>query len=169
MKHARPLRRGSTAPPRDRGHGVTARATTPTSQHLALALRTASIDTRNAKRDAHLRSNAFFDVDTYAEILFVSTAVEQTSAARYRVTGDLTIKDVTKPVTVDLEYTGAAADPSGDHRIGFEGNATLNRMDWGVSWNAPLEGGGMLISRKVTVEFEVFAIPVAHVNSERCQ
>jgi polyisoprenoid-binding protein YceI len=169
MRHARPLRRGGTAPPRDRRHGVTARATTPTSQHLALAIRTASIDTRNAKRDAHLRNNAFFDVDTYPEILFVSTAVEQTSAARYRVTGDLTIKDVTKPVTVDLEYTGAAADPSGDHRIGFEGNATLNRMDWGVSWNAPLEGRGMLISRKVTVEFEVSAIPVAHVNSERCQ
>ena len=94
----------------------------PTSSHLQLTIKAASIDTRNADRDAHLRSNDFFDMETYPEITFASTAVEQIDAENYRVTGDLTIKGVTKPVTVDFEYTGTAVDPYGNHRIGFEGN-----------------------------------------------
>jgi hypothetical protein len=136
MRHARPLRRGGTAPPRDRRHGVTARATTPTSQHLALAIRTASIDTRNAKRDAHLRNNAFFDVDTYPEILFVSTAVEQTSAARYRVTGDLTIKDVTKPVP--STSSTPAPPPTRPATTGSASKATPPSTAWtGASAGTP--------------------------------
>ncbi|MGH9032823.1 MAG: YceI family protein, partial [Acidimicrobiia bacterium] len=80
----------------------------PTRSHLELTVKAASIDTRNADRDAHLRSNDFFDMEQYPEITFVSTAVEQVDAEHYRVTGDLTVKDVTKPVAVDFEYTGAA-------------------------------------------------------------
>ena len=74
------------------------------------------------------------------------------------MTGDLTIKGVTKPVTVDFEYTGTAVDPYGNTRIGLEGTTTVNRKDWGVNWNAALEAGGVLVSEKVTLEFEVSAI-----------
>jgi polyisoprenoid-binding protein YceI len=97
-------------------------------------------------------------MDSYPEIRFVSTATDQVDADHYRVTGDLTIKGVTKPVSVDFEYAGSAVDPYGNQRIGFEGTTTVNRKDWGVSWNAALEAGGVLVSEKVTLEFEVSAI-----------
>jgi polyisoprenoid-binding protein YceI len=122
------------------------------------AIKAASIDTRNADRDGHLRSNDFFDMDTYPEITFVSTQVESVDDETYRVTGDLTIKGITKPVIVDFEYTGAAVDPFGNSRIGLEGKTTVNRKDWGISWNAALETGGVLVGEKVTLEFEVSAI-----------
>jgi polyisoprenoid-binding protein YceI len=130
----------------------------PAGSRLALTIQAASIDTRNADRDGHLRSNDFFDMETYPEITFASTAVEPLDAENYRVTGDLTIKGVTKPVAVDLEYTGAALDPFGNQRVGFEGKTVVNRKDWGVNWNAALEAGGVLVSEKVTLEFEVSAI-----------
>ena len=133
-------------------------AENPANSRLALTIQAASIDTRNADRDAHLRSNDFFAMDRFPQISFVSTGVEAVDEWTYRVTGDLTIKDVTRPVTVDFEYTGAAVDPFGNHRIGLEGTTTINRKDWGVSWNAPLEAGGVLVSEKVTLEFEVSAI-----------
>jgi polyisoprenoid-binding protein YceI len=130
----------------------------PENSRLELTIQAASIDTRNADRDGHLRSNDFFDMENHPEIRFASTAVEKVDDGEYRVTGDLTIKGVTKPVTVDFEYTGAAVDPFGNHRIGLEGKTTVNRKDWGVSWNAALEAGGVLVSEKVTLEFEVSAI-----------
>jgi polyisoprenoid-binding protein YceI len=133
-------------------------AENPAASHLALTIQAASIDTRNADRDGHLKSNDFFDMENYPEITFASTAVEQLDPETYRVTGDLTIKGVTKPVTVDFEFTGAATDPFGNHRIGLEGKTTVNRKDWGVNWNAALEAGGVLVSEKVTLEFEVSAI-----------
>ncbi len=130
----------------------------PENSKAQLTIKAASIDTRNADRDAHLRSNHFFDMENHPEITFVSTDVEQVDADNYRVTGDLTIKGVTKPITVDFEYTGSATDPFGNQRVGFEGKTTVNRKDWGVSWNAALETGGVLVSEKVTLEFEVSAI-----------
>ena len=133
-------------------------AENPGSSKLQLTIKAASIDTRNADRDGHLRSNDFFDMDTYPEITFASTQVESVDDETYRVTGDLTIKGVTKPVTVDFEYTGAAVDPFGNSRIGLEGKTTINRKDWGISWNAALETGGVLVGEKVTLEFEVSAI-----------
>jgi polyisoprenoid-binding protein YceI len=136
-------------------------AENPTNSHMQLTIQAASIDTRNADRDGHLRSNDFFDMETYPEITFASTAVEQVDAENFRVTGDLTIKGVTRPVTVDVEYTGTAVDPFGNQRIGFEGTTTVNRKDWGVNWNAALEAGGVLVSEKVTLEFEVSAIRTA--------
>lgn len=130
----------------------------PESSKLELTIQAASIDTRNADRDAHLRSNDFFDMEAHPEITFASTAVEELGDAEYRVTGDLTIKGVTNPVTVDLEHTGSAVDPFGNQRIGFEGTTTVNRKDWGVNWNAALETGGVLVSEKVTLELDVSAI-----------
>ena len=133
-------------------------AANPAAAQLQLTIKAASIDTRNADCDAHLRSNDFFDMDTYPEIVFGSTAVEQTDDDEYRVTGDLTIKGVTKPVTIEFEYSGTAVDPYGNTRIGLDGKTTINRKDWGVNWNATLEAGGVLVSEKVTLEFEVSAI-----------
>ena len=130
----------------------------PSKSKAQLTIKAASIDTRNADRDAHLRSNEFFDMAQYPEITFDSTAVEAVDAETFRVIGDLTIKGVTKPVTVDFEYTGTAVDPYGNQRIGFEGSTTVNRKDYGVSWNAALETGGVLVGEKVTLEFEVSAI-----------
>src|SRR4051794_7185389 len=130
----------------------------PTRSRLELRIKAASIDTRNADSDAHLRSNDFFDTDTYPEIVFTSTKVEAPSDDTFEVTGDLTIKGVTKPVTVEFEYAGTAVDPFGNHRIGLEGKTTINRKDWGVNWNAALEAGGVLVSEKVVLEFEVSAI-----------
>jgi polyisoprenoid-binding protein YceI len=133
-------------------------AENPAGSNLQLTIQAASIDTRNADRDGHLKGNDFFDMETYPEISFASTAVEQVDAENYRVTGDLTIKGVTKSVTVDFEYTGTAVDPYNNTRVGFEGKTTVNRKDWGVSWNAALDAGGVLVSEKVTLEFEVSAI-----------
>ena len=130
----------------------------PENSHLELVIQAASIDTRNADRDGHLRSNDFFDMDQYPQITFRSTSVEQADGGEYRVTGDLTIKGVTKPVTVDFDYTGVAVDPFGNQRLGLEGTTTINRKEWGVTWNAPLEAGGVLVSEKVTLEFEVSAV-----------
>lgn len=130
----------------------------PANSKLRLTIQAASIDTRNADRDGHLKSNDFFDMETYPEITFASTAVEQVDPESYRVTGDLTIKGVTKPVTVDFEYSGSAVDPYGNTRIGLEGKTTVNRKDWGVNWNTALDTGGVLVSEKVTLEFDVSAI-----------
>ena len=101
-------------------------AENPANSHLALIIQANSIDTRNEDRDGHLKSNDFFDMETYPEIKFASTAVEKVDDDNYRVTGDLTIKDVTKPVTVDFEYTGTAVDPYQNQRIGFDGSTTVN-------------------------------------------
>ncbi len=130
----------------------------PGKSSLALTIKAASIDTRSPDRDAHLRSNDFFDMGSYPEIKFDSTSVDHLGGDRYQITGDLTIKGVTKSVAFDVSYNGSAVDPYGNGRIGLEGKATVNRKDWGVSWNAPLEAGGVLVSENVTLEFEVSAI-----------
>jgi polyisoprenoid-binding protein YceI len=130
----------------------------PTRSHGTVVIKAASIDTRNADRDAHLRSNDFLDMENHPEIRFTSTAVEHVGGSEYDVTGDLTIRGVTKPVTIRFAHTGAAVDPFGNHRIGLEGSVTINRKDWGVNWNAALEAGGVLVSEKVTLELEVSAI-----------
>jgi polyisoprenoid-binding protein YceI len=128
---------------------------------VELEVRVASVDTRNPDRDAHLRSDDFFAVEQHPTIRFASTQVEAVGETTYRVTGDLTIRDVTRPVSFDLEFTGAATDPYGNQRIGFEGRVVVNRKDWGLTWNAALETGGILVSEKVTLEFEVSAIRAA--------
>ena len=133
-------------------------AASPEKSHVEVKINAKSIDTRNADRDAHLRGNDFFDMEQFPEISFVSTSVEPLESDHYRVTGDLTIKGVTKPVSVDFEYTGSAVDPFQNHRVGFEGTVTVNRKDWGINWNAALEAGGVLVSEKVVLEFEISAV-----------
>ena len=130
----------------------------PSASHLEVVIRAASIDTRNADRDGHLRGNDFFDMERYPEITFVSTSVRRTGENEYDVTGDLTNKGVTKSITVPFELSGPAVDPFGNTRVGLEGSVVVNRKDWGVTWNAALETGGVLVSDKVTLEFEVSAV-----------
>jgi polyisoprenoid-binding protein YceI len=130
----------------------------PEASRLELTIQANSIDTRHADRDAHLRSNDFFDMDNYPEIRFVSTSVRKIDDADYSVTGDLTIKDVTRPITVDFEVSGPVRDPWGNDRIGLEGSTVVSRKDWGVNFNVALEAGGVLVSDKVTLEFEVSAV-----------
>lgn len=133
-------------------------ASDPGNSRLEVTIQAKSIDTRNEDRDNHLRSNDFLDMENHPTIHFVSTAVEPAGDDRFLVTGDLTIRGVTRPVTVDFEFTGSATDPFGNDRIGLEGSTVINRKDWGVNWNAALEAGGVLVSEKVTLEFEVSAI-----------
>ncbi|WP_432559611.1 YceI family protein [Granulicoccus sp. GXG6511] len=128
---------------------------------IEVNIQVASVDTRNADRDAHLRSADFFDVEQFPAITFASTEVVAADDETLRVTGDLTIKDVTRPVTIDFEYNGAATDPFGNERVGLEGQIQVNRKDWGLTWNAALETGGVLVSEKVTLVFEVSAIKAA--------
>jgi polyisoprenoid-binding protein YceI len=133
-------------------------ATDPTRSSARVTIRAASLSTGQEQRDAHLRSPDFFDVETYPEITFVSTAVEQIDEDTLRLTGDLTIKDVTRPATVEFTFNGLAKDPFGNVRAGFEGRGVLNRKDWGLSWNAALETGGFLVSDKIKLEFDVSAV-----------
>jgi polyisoprenoid-binding protein YceI len=130
----------------------------PTQSKLQLTIRATSVDTGNADRDAHLRSNDFFDMENYPEITFVSTDVEKVDGEHYKVTGDLTIKGQSRPVTVPFELSGPVQDPWGNQRIGLEGRTEVNRKDWGVNFNVALEAGGLLVSDKITLEFDVAAV-----------
>ena len=133
-------------------------ASDPTRSSLNLSINTASVDTRNDDRDAHLRSADFFDVETYPTITFASTKIEAVDDATFRVTGDLTIKDVTRPAEFTVELTGTAVDPWGNTRLGLEATAVMNRKDWGLTWNTALEAGGVLVGDKITLEVEISAI-----------
>lgn len=130
----------------------------PENSSARVTIQAKSIDTRNKQRDDHLRSNDFLDMDNHPEITFASTAVKALGDDKFTVSGDLTIRGVTQSVDIDFEYTGTATDPFGNQRLGLEGSVVLNRKDFGVSWNAAIEGGGVLVSEKVTLEIEVSAI-----------
>jgi polyisoprenoid-binding protein YceI len=132
-------------------------AANPANSKVQLAIQTGSIETGVADRDGHLRSPDFFDADNNKEITFVSTDVQR-DGDEWAITGDLTIKDVTKPVRIVFESTGSARDPYGNLRVGFEGGTTINRKDWGLTYNAALETGGVLISDKVKLDFDISAI-----------
>jgi polyisoprenoid-binding protein YceI len=132
----------------------------PSESSLSVTVQAASVDTRNEGRDAHLRSADFFDAEQYPELTFVGTGFA-VDGDEVTVSGDLTIKGVTHPVTIPFEFQGAATDPFGNQRIGFEGSVVVNRKDWNLNWNAALEAGGVLVSEKVTLEFEVSAIKQA--------
>ena len=133
----------------------------PAASSVTLRIATASIDTGQADRDAHLRSADFLDVETFPHIVFTSTDVEQVDADTYTVTGDLTIRDTTRPVSVDFSLTGSALDPFGNTRVGFEGALAIKRSDWELTWNTVLDTGGVLVSDRIQVEFDVSAIKQA--------
>lgn len=133
-------------------------AATPADSSVQVSIDTASIDTGVADRDAHLRSADFFDADNHPKITFASTKVERTDETTWLVTGDLTISGTSKPVTITFEETGAAKDAYGNSRVGFEGSTSISRKDWGLTWNAALEAGGVAVSDKVKLEFDISAI-----------
>lgn len=132
----------------------------PAASWVNLKIRAASVTTGSADRDGHLQSADFFDVENFPEWTFTSTEVSR-DGDEWTITGDLTIKDVTKPVTIEFEEGGSAKDPFGNVRVGFEGSTTVNRKDWGLTWNAALETGGVLVSEKIKLEFDVSAIKSA--------
>ncbi|MDF9814310.1 YceI family protein [Streptomyces sp. SPB162] len=123
-----------------------------------LVIKVASVDTNQAQRDEHLRTGDFFDAPTFPEITFRSTAAERLGEDLYRMTGDLTVKGTTLPVTLDLAYNGSAKDLYGNERVGFEGTAKIDRTDWGLNYNAALETGGVLIGEQVKLRFDISAI-----------
>ncbi|MFI1418880.1 YceI family protein [Streptomyces sp. NPDC020731] len=117
-----------------------------------------SIETGNADRDGHLKSADFFKTDEFPAMTFRTTGAEALGGDDYRITGDLTILGTTKPLTIDLEFNGAATDPFGNQRVGFEGKAEILRSEWGLTWNAALETGGVLVSDKIKLNFDISAI-----------
>jgi len=126
--------------------------------HAELVLRTASIDTRNRQRDDHLRSADFFDAERWPEIRFESTQIEEVEDNAYMVSGTLTIRDITKPVTLPIELVGVQTDAQGALRAGFEGSRRINRRDFGLEWNTQLDAGGVLVSERISLEFEISAV-----------
>jgi polyisoprenoid-binding protein YceI len=132
--------------------------TDPSKSTARIEIDAASIDTGNEGRDAHVRNSDFLEVEKYPKITFVSTSAEKKNDDEFVLHGDLTIKDVTKKVSVDFEKTGHGDDPWGSFRVGFEGKSKINRSDWGVSFNMPLGAGGLVISEKVTLEFDIAAV-----------
>jgi polyisoprenoid-binding protein YceI len=129
----------------------------PANSRIRLEIKTASVESGNADRDQHLRTGDFFDVETYPTIVFESTKVEKTDDL-YTLIGDLTINGTTNPVAVEWELTGTSEDPWGNSRVGFEGKTTVNRRDWGLQWNVGLDKGGVLVSEKVKLEFDISAV-----------
>ncbi|MFH8410454.1 YceI family protein [Streptomyces sp. NPDC018019] len=135
--------------------------TDPARSTATVEVSTASVDTGIADRDAHLRGADFFDTDAFPLMTFRSTAAERAGGDTYRLTGDLTIKNVTRPLTLGLEFQGAATDVYGAERVGFEGSAEILRSDWGLTWNAALEAGGVMVSDKVKLTFDISAVRAA--------
>lgn len=123
-----------------------------------IILDVASVDTRNPQRDEHLRSADFFDAEQWPDITFRSTRIEEVDDNALVVSGDLTIRDITKPITIPIEFTGAQTDAFGALRAGFEGTRRIDRREYGLEWNMPLDTGGLLVSEKITLEFEISVI-----------
>lgn len=132
----------------------------PSRSSAEIVIAADSLNTGQEQRDSHVQGDDFLAVNVYPEITFRSTSVEQDGDV-HRITGDLTIRDVTRPVTIDFEFTGLAKDPFGNVRAGFEGATTINRKDWGITFNAALETGGVLVSDKIGLEFDVSAVKQA--------
>jgi polyisoprenoid-binding protein YceI len=129
----------------------------PTDSRVEVAIETASVSTGDADRDGHIKSPDFFDIENYPEMKFVSTAVSA-SGSSWQLVGDLTIKDITKPVTLDFEFVGLATDPWGNEKAAFSATTTIDREEWDLNWNVALETGGVLVSKKIMIEIEMQAV-----------
>ena len=132
-------------------------ATNPLDSHAEAEIDLSSITTGNDQRDGHLRSSDFFDVDAHPKMTFRSTGVRP-DGEDFLVDGELTIREITKPVTLKVELGGFGPDPYGGTRAGFTATAVINRSDFGVSWNAAIEGGGVVVGDKVTIHIEAEAV-----------
>ncbi|MEW2404252.1 YceI family protein [Streptomyces sp. NPDC046862] len=132
--------------------------TDPARSTASIDVKMDSIDTGSADRDGHLKSADFFKTEEFPTMTFRSTTAEALGGDDYRITGDLTILGTTRPLTIDLEFNGAAKDPFGNERVGFEGKAEILRSEWGLTWNAALETGGVLVSDRIKLVFDISAI-----------
>jgi polyisoprenoid-binding protein YceI len=127
----------------------------PSTSRVELEIEAASIDTQEPQRDAHLRSADFLDAEKFPTLSFESTSVQPAGEGKLRVRGELTIRGVTRPVVLEVEYSGRVADPWGGERAGFSARTTLNRKDFGLVWNQVLEAGQLLVGEKVEIAIEV--------------
>jgi polyisoprenoid-binding protein YceI len=130
----------------------------PEDSRVEVVIEAASIDTRDRTRDAHLRSAEFLDVERHPEVRFTSTSVRPGDNDRWKVTGDLTVRGVTRPVMLDVEYCGVMVDPWGMERAGFLASTEIDREDFDITWNQALEAGGFLLGRGVRIEIDVEAV-----------
>lgn len=133
----------------------------PLNSWVEAEVDTTSIDTGDPNRDKHLRSPDFFDVEKYPKITFKSTKVEPAGDNEYKVTGDLTMHGVTKPVVFSVEYSGEIKDPYGLRRAGFSAKSKISRKEWGLTWNNLLETGGAIVSDEVKIEIDLEAVTKA--------
>jgi polyisoprenoid-binding protein YceI len=133
----------------------------PSASASQLTIQAASISTSNADRDNHLRSGDFLDIETYPTLSFASTGVKDGHGDDFVMTGDLTIRGVTRPVELKVELEGVSKDPFGNDRIGFSGHTVISRKDFGLVWNVALEAGGVLVSDKVKIALDISAIKQA--------
>jgi polyisoprenoid-binding protein YceI len=136
-----------------------------TRSSVAVTIDASSIDTGAADRDTHLRSPDFFDVARFPELVFRSGRIERVGNDRYRVHGDLTIRDVTRAVELDVEIGGRGMDPWGNERIGLFAKTSIDRKDFGLTWNQVLETGGILVGDRIDIELDVQAVRVAAQNA----
>ncbi|MGW4471731.1 YceI family protein [Nonomuraea sp. NPDC004354] len=133
----------------------------PAASSVHVVLDVAGIQTGNQQRDAHLRTGDFLDAAGHPSITFESTGVKHVGGDSFEVTGRLTIRGVTRQITIPLDYTGTAVDAQGLTRVGFEGSTVINRKDFSITYNAVLETGGVMISEKVTLDFDLSAVKTA--------
>ena len=122
---------------------------------ISFEAKTASVDTNNEDRDNHLKSGDFFDAENFPVLKFESTSMEKVDDGNYKLNGQMTIKDSTKPLTLDVEFGGIMKDPWGNEKAGFSLSGKINRKDWGLNWNATLETGGLLVSDDVRIFCEI--------------
>lgn len=126
-----------------------------TTVQVSFTMKSASVDTEIADRDAHLKSPDFFDVEKYPVISFVANGMKDLGDDMYELTGDLTIKDITHPVTLTVEYGGTMTDPWGNVKAGFSLTGKIKRKDWGLNWNTALEAGGVLVGEEVKISGDI--------------
>jgi len=126
----------------------------PEAATVEARIQAASIFTKDGQRDGHLKSADFLNAEAYPELVFKSTKVERTGSDGAKLHGDLTIRDVTRPIVLDVTYLGSSKSPWGATSIGFEANTKINREDWGLTWNVALETGGWLVGKEITINIE---------------
>ena len=128
---------------------------TPANTQVEIEISTGSVDTRSEQRDAHLRSADFFEVDRFPTMKFKSKRVQGDTTGEFKLIGDLTIRDVTREIALDAEFTGRGRDPWGGERLGFEAKGKINRKEYGLTWNLALEAGGWVVGEDIKLDIEV--------------
>ena len=137
--------------------GTVTVAERPEDSSVRVSIDAGSVSTNDEQRDGHLRSPDFFDAEAFPTLAFTSTSVEAAKGDTWKVAGDLTVRDVTRPVVLDVEFDGAQVDPWGNARLGFSASTEIDREDWGLTWNQALETGGVLVGKKIKIELGIEA------------